>query len=593
MKLKRIFSIFLALALMLGALPALAVGEGDTPPVDVPASAATTTVTLTDLGAYYGAANVLVRITNGGNNPIDLTGITCTQATNEKVHSAQLSYEKPTIEAGESTELLMRLTGFGSDLTGSVTAVYKIVFSDGSAVGITKTASVTINFGEPNTGTPAPDGNPAPAFRLSALDANKKLVSTPSGNAGDKVTVRIPLYCLQGVDSVSITPKLSTSLDEFPFAIEQMDYTLYYKGGSVQPGEVIEVDYSLRLAKLVSAGVKKVDFIINYQTDVFQGGETLSTTVSIYVNVMKGYTEGGGSTPGVVSQPKLILEKYSVGTDKIYAGEEFEVFFTLKNTSSVEAVQNIQISIADTADTGKLLPAENGSNTIYIAKIDKGESYDVTYKMQSAADIEPKAYKLGLTLAYEGAKNIVAYTASDTISVTVFQKIRLKFDAPVFYDRFSVGVPGGVYLAMYNMGRSSVYNCMVSVEGEGLQMEETYFGGTVAAGGTMSADFSIIANTPGAIEGAIVVAYEDSLGEQMEERIPISLYVEDMGGGEIDGGFIDPGVIDPGFETDGGMTPGGGLPLWAWIAIGVGVLGCAATVLLVLKKKRRRNAEEV
>ena len=51
---------------------------------------------------------------------------------------------------------------------------------------------------------------------------------------------------------------------------------------------------------------------------------------------------------------------------------------------------------------------------------------------------------LPITLAYEGAKNIVAYTASDTISVTVFQKIRLKFDAPVFYDRFSVGVPGGV-----------------------------------------------------------------------------------------------------------------------------------------------------
>lgn len=591
MKLKRIFSIFLALALMLGALPALA----DDP---IPANASTIEVTLADANSASGVAYILVGIANNSDEQISLTGISC---TSKRALPATLNLpgnvSSITIDAGDTYQMLLNAAVSASAI-GAITETLEFAFfvaREAPAVNgnYKKTVSVALNFGEPNMGTPDPNAPFAPAFRLSAYDADKKLVSTPSGNAGDKVTVRIPLYCLQNVASVNITPKLSTSLDEFPFAIEQMDYTLYYKGGSVQPGEVIEVDYSLRLAKLVSAGVKKVDFIINYQTDVFQGGETLSTTVSIYVNVIKGYTEGGGSTPGVVSQPKLILEKYSVGTDKIYAGEEFEVFFTLKNTSSVEAVQNIQISIADTADTGKLLPAENGSNTIYIAKIDKGESYDVTYKMQSAADIEPKAYKLGLTLAYEGAKNVVAYTASDTISVTVFQKIRLKFDAPVFYDQFFVGASGGVYLAMYNMGRSSVYNCMVSVEGEGLQMEETYFGGTVAAGGSMNADFNIIANTPGAIEGAIVVTYEDSLGEQMEERIPLSLYVEDMGGGEIDGGFIDGGVIDPGFETDGGMTPGGGLPTWAWIAIGVGVLGCAAAVLLVLKKKHRRNAEEV
>jgi hypothetical protein len=433
---------------------------------------------------------------------------------------------------------------------------------------------------------------------LSAYDRAGKLVATPSGDAGDTIKIRVPLFCLHGpVNNISVAPKLSTNIDEFPFVISQMDYTLYRSGGA-ETGETIEFEYNLKLLKKVTSGVKKVDFIVSY-TDWnawSNGDRTVKTmTVSVYVNVINGYTaETPGTTP-VVSQPKLILESYSFSTDKIYAGEEFELSFTLKNTSTVEAVQNIQISIADTADTGKLLPAENGSNTIYIAKIEKGESYTVAYKMQSAADIEPKAYKLGLSLAYEGAKNVVAYTATDTISVTILQKVRLKFDTPVFYDECYVGSTCGAYLAMYNMGRSSVYNCMVSVEGDGLQLEETYFGGTVAAGSTMSADFNIITNTAGQIDGFIVVTYEDSLGEQMEERIPISLYVNDMGGmdggGVVDPGFEEPGIYEPGIDTGAGVSTG--LPLWAWIVIGVGVLGCAAVVLLVLKKRRNKLLEDV
>jgi hypothetical protein len=66
----------------------------------------------------------------------------------------------------------------------------------------------------------------------------------------------------------------------------------------------------------------------------------------------------------------------------------------------------------------------------------------------------------------------------------------------------------------------------------------------------------------------------------------------EMGGGEvIDPGFEIPGKEDPGIDVGGGVTPG--MPLWAWIAIGVGVLGCGGAVLLVLKKRRNRHLEDV
>jgi len=594
MKLRKILVLVFSLMLMLSAVPALA-AEGN-------ASATTVDVKLTDANSINSQAYIKVVITNNSSETIILSSVSCTSLRTLPGNlNLPSGVDEKLIAPGESYEVLLNAT-VSSNKTGSYTEMLNLEFTrvtviEGTPPTVTPidtfniNASVTLNFPELSSDN---SNTLDSSFRLSAYDRSQKIVATPSGDAGDTIKIRVPLVCLWGpVVNISITPKLSTSLDEFPFDISQVDYTQRYSGG-VETGEVIEFDYNLKLAKKVTAGVKKVDFIVTY-TNLWGSDNTAKTaTVSIYVNVINGYTvETPGTTP-VVSQPKLILESYSFSTDKIYAGEEFELNFTLKNTSTVEAVQNIQISIADTADTGKLLPAENGSNTIYISKIEKGESYTVAYKMQSAADIDPKAYKLGLSLAYEGAKNVVAYTATDTISVTILQKVRLKFDTPVFYDECYVGSTCGAYLAMYNMGRSSVYNCMVSVEGDGLQMEETYFGGTVAAGSTMSADFNIITNTAGQIDGFIVVTYEDSLGEQMEERIPISLYVNDMGGmdgGVVDPGFEDPGIYEPGIDTGAGVSTG--LPLWAWIAIGAGALGCAAAVLLVLKKRRNKQLEDV
>lgn len=109
----------------------------------------------------------------------------------------------------------------------------------------------------------------------------------------------------------------------------------------------------------------------------------------------------------------------------------------------------------------------------------------------------------------------------------MLQKIRLKIDEPTVDGEAMEGESVPVYFSMYNMGRSSIYNCMVTVEGDGLSLEDSFFQGTVAAGSTMRADFSLITATPGQIDGEIVITYEDSLEEKMEERLPLSLYVSE------------------------------------------------------------------
>lgn len=465
--------------------------------------------------------------------------------------------------------------------------------------------SVEKKFAYTVTQTQQPQTSPEPgkataAFRLSSFDANGLIVPTAAGKNGGKVQVRLPLLCVDGpVSNIKAVPKLSTSLDEFPFAIEQVDYTIGYNG-MISVNQIIEFQFNLRFADKVTAGVKKVDFTITYDRGWASatGDSSESCDISLYVNVTRGY-EAAGSEPGgetTAALPKIVVDSYSFSSDKIYAGEDFDLTFTVRNTSNEEETKSILVTVTNNAETGKLTPA-SGSNTLYIDKLGKGESKTMTMSIATAPDTEAKAYEIKLEFDYEGTKTRPATLSngqsSASIPVTIMQKIRLKIEDPTIDGEPMEGESVPVYFSMYNMGRSSIYNCMVTVEGDGLSMEESFFQGTVAAGSTMRADFSLITATPGQIDGEIVITYEDSLEEKMEERLPLSLYVSEAYNPDMYPGEGDPnGMID----TMGGMedpSASGGIPVWVWIAGGVVAAAAVVAVIIILKKKRARALEDV
>lgn len=246
--------------------------------------------------------------------------------------------------------------------------------------------SVEKKFAYTVTQTQQPQTSPEPgkataAFRLSSFDANGLIVPTAAGKNGGKVQVRLPLLCVDGpVSNIKAVPKLSTSLDEFPFAIEQVDYTIGYNG-MISVNQIIEFQFNLRFADKVTAGVKKVDFTITYDRGWASatGDSSESCDISLYVNVTRGY-EAAGSEPGgetTAALPKIVVDSYSFSSDKIYAGEDFDLTFTVRNTSNEEETKSILVTVTNNAETGKLTPA-SGSNTLYIDKLGKGESKTMT-----------------------------------------------------------------------------------------------------------------------------------------------------------------------------------------------------------------------
>ena len=541
-----------------------------------------------------GIVYIPITITNMTDAPVSLDSVTSKNGLFSNITFTKED-ELNTVESQRSRDILLTAT-----LNTAMPGTYADLLSFKLSNNEKKTANVTLTIPEMQPQTSPEPGKATAAFRLSSFDANGLIVPTAAGKNGGKVQVRLPLLCVDGpVSNIKAVPKLSTSLDEFPFAIEQVDYTIGYNG-MIGVNQIIEFQFNLRFADKVTAGVKKVDFTITYDRGWASatGDSSESCDISLYVNVTRGY-EAAGSEPGgetTAALPKIVVDSYSFSSDKIYAGEDFDLTFTVRNTSNEEETKSILVTVTNNAETGKLTPA-SGSNTLYIDKLGKGESKTMTMSIATAPDTEAKAYEIKLEFDYEGTKTRPATLSngqsSASIPVTIMQKIRLKIEDPTIDGEPMEGESVPVYFSMYNMGRSSIYNCMVTVEGDGLSMEESFFQGTVAAGSTMRADFSLITATPGQIDGEIVITYEDSLEEKMEERLPLSLYVSEAYNPDMYPGEGDPnGMID----TMGGMeepSASGGIPVWAWIVGGVVAAAAVVAVIIILKKKRARALEDV
>lgn len=597
---KRVITIILAMAMALSICSVAYAenGEGNKPSVTYPTTAPKPDnfpITAKANGRAFqenaGSVNMTIDIENKSNDyDVILAAI---QPSGGCIISASGNDTIPK-NSTKAVNITATLASSGNT-AGTLTLIFNVPYGDSNNPSYELVTADCIDFSIVR----APSATEAPKkedsefrIRTSSVDSNGVCVLTPSGDYGDQLEVRLPLTCTNGyVYDLKVTPVLSNDIEKFPFDIDLVDYTLSYPG-SIGRGQVVEFLYHLRLSKKATVGVKQVDFNVTYRNDE---GDLKSGTVSLFVNVRKGLSPTSDKDT-TTSVPKLIIESYKLSSDKIYAGETFDLDFTIKNTSDSTNLQNVQIHIKDAGETATIVPASGGSNTLYISKIGKGQSSSQKVSLQTAPDATAKAYTLNVDFSYESASTNAAHTANETIAVPILQKIRLKCDEPTVYDDVSyLDSSTSMSIKMYNMGRSSIYNCIVDVEGNGLKLEESYFGGTLSAGSTLAADISVIPSEAGDIQGTVVISYEDVYGEPGEERLPFTLHVEDpnagmenmegmegMGGEGMEGGMTDPGM-------EGGSK---GFPWWGWV-IGAGALGGGGFFgFKKLKKRRARSLED-
>lgn len=250
----------------------------------------------------------------------------------------------------------------------------------------------------------------------------------------------------------------------------------------------------------------------------YSGGDSDKTQkVSKYAGVyIKGSDEGG--------TPKLILKNYSSSKDFVYAGDTVDMNLTFENTNKVKDIKNIKISLS--AEKGAFSPVGN-SNTIFVDEIKAGSIYNKVMSFKAKRDGEPNTYAVTLSMEYEDS-NGKNYTTEEQVSLALAQETKLLVQDIETPPEAYVGNPIPLSIQFFNTGKATMYNLMVSTEGEfGKESSMVYIGNFEPGKGDYF-DTTVIPQEVGLLSGKIKFVYEDVVGETKEIEKEFSVTVNEM-----------------------------------------------------------------
>lgn len=337
----------------------------------------------------------------------------------------------------------------------------------------------------------------------------------------------------------------------------------------LKKGETRKVDFKLSISD--DAVTKNYPVAINIEYDADNSG-----TKQTFMQYVGLYVENGSGK----SIPRLIIDSYSLEPGSVNAGENFNLKLSILNTSSSQEIKNVKVSIS--SDDGTFTTMN--SNSFYIDSVAPKGSVQKQLEFSSKSDAAPKQYMISINYEYEDSKG-TALTSKDVIGIPVQQIPRLVLGDISFPPEAYVGNPIPVNLSFYNMGKSTLYNLMVKLEGNFKVEGTSYFVGNFEPGKTDSFDGMINPQEVGQAAGSVIFTYEDATGKTQEIRKDISLNVMEMPA--IDGNMGGEGQMPPPVEQ------GKKIPTWAFVVGGVVLCAVILTLTLIVRRKIKKRKESM
>ena len=446
----------------------------------------------------------------------------------------------------------------GTSITEDVTfnlCVYVTLMGNGSESGI------TTNFGP-----------------LQIAAANQSGVfESPILKPKQNVTLRVPIVNKGGVlKNVTISPVISNSLDEFPFIAENVNYGRYFERW--ESGGMAYVEYNFTVSYYATNGNKPVKFLATY----YENGEPQQCAFSTYVYITNGYVapieKAETAMSVMVSGYKLFVNGAEVSG--LMAGDDATIRLTLINNAKKDtSLKNV--ATLSLANSNGLTLTVGSSDAAYVRAISPGETAEVEFNVSVKRDADVGASTVGVNLTYENSDSI-AGKAAQTIMIPISQPMDIAIDAPIVYGTPTQDSPTSINLNMVNMGRGKALNVRILAL-EGISMAESYYGGDLLPGGTLSADFQVNCTKLGEFTGKLLVQYADANGQQYTQEIPLTLNVE-----EAKPASSDAVIIGGDTDVDSTNVRGGGLPWWAWLLIALAVVAIVIIAIVSSKNKNKK-----
>ncbi len=223
------------------------------------------------------------------------------------------------------------------------------------------------------------------------------------------------------------------------------------------------------------------------------------------------------------SQPRLMVTSYVVENDYLTPEKEGKITVTLQNMHPSKAVKNIKLSIGDEAD--EIRP--EGMGTKYVSSIGAGKIYSWEIGVSVIHSATVGEHKLSFICEYED-NNGSGYSANDTLRVQVRQPAKLDYDGAKLPVKVVQEDTITLNINLMNTGKSTLYNCKVEYDIEGLESGGSSFAGEIPVGEskTATANLRVDSEKTGNVKGTIKITYEDAFGKTFEKEQEVKTLIE-------------------------------------------------------------------
>ncbi len=412
----------------------------------------------------------------------------------------------------------------------------------------------------------------------------------------------------ENVSNLVITPNVSTELEKWPFVIQTASDVRTIPQVKAAPSAYQAFDYRMDIYwdLIVRPDAKTGVYPVSFHVQYYRNNALEETDLTTYINIEGAPGRGSleeekKDEPETKSpMPRIIVTGFKTNPEKVMAGDDFTLTITVQNTSTMTAVSNVQFDItADAVAAGSgdgayaaFLPT-SGSSTVYVPRIEAGQTTDISIDMTARNDLSQKPYIVKLSAEYEDAKANM-YKADADVSVPIYQEARMQIsNLEIAPPSAEVGSSVNIMFDINNMGRTTLYNTQVHFESETLSGGDVFLG-TLESGKTGAIDTMVDCIAPTMDDGTVkvVVTYEDDAGNQNSYEQDINIFVfEGMDYG--DEGMWDEGGMW-GEDMYGGFTEDTGkkFPIWIPIA-GVGGVGAIVGIVCGVKASKKKKAKRL
>ena len=430
-------------------------------------------------------------------------------------------------------------TSITEDVTFKITA-YVTVTDNGNMSG------VTTSFGSLQVAGTNVDGS----------------YTVPTGTPNQTISMRIPVINVGGtLTSVTVSPVVSTSLDEFPFVVESTSYSKYFNYWA--SGEIKYLDYTFTVSPFATSGNKAIKFKASY----YENSAPAEGSFSTQITIIDGYDASAMAV--MVQSYKLYVDDTEVSG--LMAGEETELRLTVINNSKVDTAKKVIGSLVFTNSPGLTL-AMGGTDTAYADTIKPGGTATLKYKIMAKQDAEVGPAMLGINLTYETTE-AVAGKAAQNIMLPISQKMDILAGTPEVYGTPSKDKEATISVPLTNMGRAKAMNIRVLAT-DGMKSSTPCYVGDLLAGGSTSADVTVSFTKIGAFVGKLILQYEDANGETYSQDISVPLSVAESS-------------ADTDANSVNTQKSGTGSRWWLWLLVILLVLIIIAIIVYVIIRYRR------